>query len=277
MNNNNNNTTTPPLNNFDLDAPLSFGWNIVRAPTPPGCVDVGYGNPFTHSPVNNLSPEYISSINQQSIKYIPQDTTIYDPIMMEEENLHEYLKTKDNLVFIFGNNYFPINKETIKIQIKDPLNIVYECITPDVKFIRYLPDGSTEPNENINIKKKYLRLNSLGLPGDFIPLLRITKILLDTHQIYNMVETDNILKTVISDNVLYHQGSYVGASHCQSGQGGKVYDLNKKINRAYSKRNRKRVLSITKRKRGYISKSKSSKIKSSLLRKKKKSNSKKSK
>jgi hypothetical protein len=76
-----------------------------------------------------------------------------------------------------------------------------------------------------------------------------------------MVETDNILKTVISDNVLYHQGSYVGASHCQSGQGGKVYDLNKKIIRVYSKRNRKRVLSITKKKRGYFSKSKSSKIK----------------
>jgi nickel-dependent lactate racemase len=63
---------------------------------------------------------------------------------------------------------------------------------------------------------------------------------------------------VVSDNVLNHQGSHVGASHCQEGQGGKVYDVNKKIIRAYSKRNRKRVLS-----------SKSSKIKSSLLRKKK--------
>ena len=259
-------STNPFLQNITFQPP-QFSPNSPDSPNIP----LFSPNSPNNSPVNNLSPEYISSINQKSFKHIPQDTTIYDPIMMEEENLHEYLKTKDNLVFIFGNNYFPINKETIKIQIKDPLNIVYECITPDVIFIRYLPDGSTEPNENINIKKKYLRLNSLGLPGDFIPLLRITKILLDTHQIYNMVETDKILKTVISDNVLYHQGSYVGASHCQSGQGGKVYDLNKKIIRAYSKKNRKRVLSITKKKRGYISKSKSSKIKSSLLRKKKSS------
>ena len=86
--------------------------------------------------------------------------------------------------------------------------------------------------DRLYLKKKYLRLNSLGLPGDFIPLLRITKILLDTHQIYNMVETDTKLKTVVSDNVLYHRGSHVGASHCQSGQGGKVYNLNKKIIRA---------------------------------------------
>lgn len=215
--------------------------------------------------MNNLPHSYnsnsINSIKQQSFKHIPKDTTLYDPIMMENENLHEYLKTKDNLVFIFGNNYFPVNKNTIRMQIENPLNIVYECINPDVQFIIYLPDGSTKPNENINIKKKYLRLNSLGLPGDFIPLIRITKILLDKHQIYNIVVTDKTLKTVVSDNVLYHRGSYVGASHCQAGQGGRVYDLNKKIIRVYSKRNRKRVLSITKKKRGYFSKSKSSKIK----------------
>ena len=41
---------------------------------------------------------------------------------------------------------------------------------------------------------------------------------------------------------------------------------NKKID---SKRNRKDILSITKRKKGYLSKSKSSKIKNSILKKKK--------
>jgi hypothetical protein len=199
----------------------------------------------------------------QSYRHIPKDTTLYDPIMMEKENLHEYLKTKDNLVFIFGNHYFPINKDTIRMQIKDPLNIVYECYNVG----NYIIEGRNNPrageiDENkINIKKNYLRLNSLGLPGDFIPLKRMQSILLDTHQIYNIVVTDKTLKTVVSDNVLNHRGSYVGASHCQEGQGGKVYDIDKKINRAYSKRNRKNILSITKKKRGYISKSKSSKLK----------------
>jgi hypothetical protein len=265
-----------PPNNLDYDDSDS----IYTPPRSPENFDDFPENPYNPPPrtrtplrgtivnMNNLPHSYnsnsinsINSIKQQSFKHIPKDTTLYDPIMMEENNLHEYLKTKDNLVFIFGNNYFPVNKNTIRMQIENPLNIVYECINPDVQFIIYLPDGSTKPNENIKKKKKYLRLNSLGLPGDFIPLIRITKILLDTHQIYNIVVTDKTLKTVVSDNVLYHRGSYVGASHCQAGQGGRVYDLNKKIIRVYSKRNRKRVLSITKKKRGYFSKSKSSKIK----------------
>ena len=197
-------------------------------------------------------------INQKSFKHIPSNVKLYDPIMMEEENLHEFLKTKDNLVFIFGNNYFPLNKDTIRIQMKNPLNIVFEC------FI----SGILEP-DNINKKVKYLRLNSLGIPGDFINLKRMQSILLFKQQIYNMVETDKVLVTVISDNVLNHRGSRVGASYCQSGQGGKVYDVDKKIIRAYSKRNRKDILSITKRKKGYFSKSKSSKIKNSILKKKK--------
>ena len=216
---------------------------------------------------NDLPLNYLSLPQQlQQFKHIPSNVQLYDPIMMEEENLHEYLKTKDNLVFIFGNNYFPLNKDTIRMQIKDPLNIVYECFT----------SGTLKP-DNINKKVKYLRLNSLGIPGDFIYLKRMQIILLDKQQIYNMVETDKVLVTVVSDNVLYHQGSYVGASHCQAGQGGKVYDLNKKIIRAYSNRTRKNILSITKKNKGYFSKSKNSKIKSSLLKKKYNSKSKKSK
>ena len=67
------------------------------------------------------------------------------------------------------------------------------------------------------------------------------------HQIYNMAETDKVLVSVVSDNVLNHQGSHVSASHCQAGQGGRVYDLKKNII-AYSKRSRKNILSITKKK-----------------------------
>jgi hypothetical protein len=209
--------------------------------------DLPYGN---NEYISSINP----SINQQSFKHIPNDVKLYDPIMMEEENLHEYLKTKDSLVFIFGNNYFPLNKDTIRIQIENPSNIVYECYK-----------SGTLKTSNINKKIKYLRLNSLGMPGDFIPLKSIENILSEYEQIFNMVETEKVLVTVVSDEVLNHQGSHVSASHCQVGQGGKVYDLNKKIIRAYSKRNRKHIRSITKKKKGYLSKSKSSKLKSSIF------------
>lgn len=213
-----------------------------------------------NSPPNSLDSDSIYYSMNQSFKHIPKDTTIYDMID-GEVNLHEYLKTKDNLIFIFGNNYYPINKDTIRMQIDNPHSIVFECFK-----------SGTLKRDNINQKVQYLRLNSLGMPGDFIPLDSIfSKILLDEyeHQIYNMAETDKVLVSVVSDNVLNRQGSHVSASHCQAGQGGRVYDLKKNIIRAYSKRSRKNILSITKKKRGYFSKSKSSKIKSSLLRKKK--------
>ena len=234
-----------------------------------GIMQYANGDVFEGEWQNDLihgNNEYMFPKYQQSFKHIPSNVQLYDPIMMEEENLHKYLKTKDNLVFIFGNNYFPLNKDTIRMQIKDPLNIVFECFT----------SGTLKP-DNINKKVKYLRLNSLGIPGDFIQLTRMRIILLDKQQIYNMVATDKVLVTVVSDSVLNRAGSHVGASHCQDGQGGKVYDLNKKIIRAYSNRTRKNILSITKKKKGYFSKSKSSKIKSSLLKKKSNSKSKKSK
>ena len=89
-----------------------------------------------------------------------------------------------------------------------------------------------------------------------------------TDKIFNLVNTEKILKSVVSYDVLMLRGSYVSASHCQAGSGGVVFDVDTKMIRAYSKRNRKQILSITKRKKGYFSKSKSSKLKDSKLLKK---------
>ena len=40
-----------------------------------------------------------------------------------------------------------------------------------------------------------------------------------------MEETERTLPSVVSQNVLLQQGSWVSASHCQEGQGGKVYKI----------------------------------------------------
>jgi hypothetical protein len=207
---------------------------------------------------------------------------------MYEENLHEFLKERDNLVFIVGDNYYPLSKETIKTQMNNPENIVYECVDTDPYELVVYPSSGPKINEDkYNKKVKYLRLNSIALPGDFIPLKTIKhiysdeyeKILLDntetfypanlknlkiTDKIFNLVKTEKKLESVISQNVIQTL-DYISASHCQSGSGGVVYDVDTKFIRAYSKRNRKRILSITKKKKGYMSKSKSSKLRSNIF------------
>jgi surface protein len=251
----------------------------LTPPSPPLVPSSQY--PLAPSPITSL-------IRQKSFKHIPNDLQIDNLATMDEENIHEFLKEdENNIVFMFGEHYYPLSKTTIEMQMNNPGNIVYECNGADVQFIRYLPDGSTEPNKDVvNLKTKYLRLNSIALPGDFIPLKSIQKILLDntekfdpdnlkiTDKIFNLVNTEKILKSVVSYNVLMLRGSYVSASHCQAGSGGVVFDVDTKIIRAYSKRNRKQILSITKRKKGYFSKSKSSKLKDSKLLKKASSRSK---
>ena len=225
--------------------------------------DVYEGEWVNDSPVNVVQSTP-NLIELQSFKHIPNDFNIYDPITMYDENLHEFLKTKDNLVFIFGNNYYPLSRETIKTQMKNPENIVYECYMEDPPGLVNLRERKIN-EDKYNKKVKYLSLRSLALPGNYIPLNRIKHIYSDEHeQIFNLIKTDKKLASVISENVI-KTIDFVSALHCQAGQGGYVYDVDKKIIRAYSKRNRKNILSITKRKKGYFSKSKSSKLRSNVF------------
>jgi hypothetical protein len=230
--------------------------------------DVYEGEWVNDSPIDFVQ-DTTDPIKLQSFKHIPKDVQIFNPILGYEENLHEFLNERDNFIFIVGEHYYALSKETIKMQMNNPENIVYECVETDplpYEFILYSSSGRPKINEDkYNKKVKYLRLNSLALPGDFILLKTMKHIYSDEYErIFNLVKTEKILKSVISQNVIQTL-DFVSASHCQSGSGGFVYDVNTKFIRAYSKRNRKRILSITKKKKGYMSKSKSSKLRSNIF------------
>jgi hypothetical protein len=183
-------------------------------------------------------------------KHIPINTILYNPFTMDETEINEYLKeTKDNILINSVNSYYPLNKDIIQHQVQNPMNVVYEC---------YQANGRYLEESNVNKETIYLRLNSLGIPGDFISISSLISIFKDKSQIFTIVPTEKKLESVVSVNVLENLSNGIGASHCQEGQGGYVYEF-KKIVRAYSKRSRKNIPSITKKKKSNsISKKKKS-------------------
>jgi hypothetical protein len=152
------------------------------------------------------------------LKYIgsPSKIELFDPILMEPDlKMDTYLKEDpDNMIVISGNSHYALTKDTIRMQMKNTSNIVFECI-----------QTNTLRPTNIVKDVKYLRCNSLGLPGDFIDLKLIGSLLQSKHQIYEIQKTSKKLNSVVSDAVLNHSGSHVSASHCQEGQGGNVYEF----------------------------------------------------
>ena len=195
----------------------------------------------------------------------PSKIEIFDPILMEPDlKMNTYLKEDpDNMIVISGNSHYALTKDTIRMQIGNTSNIVFECIQPN-----------TLREENIVRSAKYLRCNSLGLPGDFIDLKLIELVLQSKHQIYEIKKTSKKLSSVVSDAVLNYNGSHVSASHCQEGQGGNVYEFirifgvnktskSRKIRSLYRSESRKSHKSThTNKKRN--SKSKKMKISSSI-------------
>ena len=144
----------------------------------------------------------------------PNETT-YDAIMMEDISLADYLKEdENNILFQFQNHYYPSSKDTINHQIT-PTNMVYECKEPN-----------TLRPENIIKEAPLFRLQSLALPVQYIYLCQINALLDSTAQVYKikLSSPEKNLASVVSKEVL-DGGTYVSASHCQDGQGGKVYTI----------------------------------------------------
>ena len=59
-----------------------------------------------------------------------------------------------------------------------------------------------------------------------------------------MVKTNKIFVSSVSHAVLFENGSYIGARHCQAGQGGVVYDV-VKVHKG-PKKSRKNIPSLPK-------------------------------
>ncbi len=151
-----------------------------------------------------------------------------------EVSLHEHLiANADTIAFLFGASYYITTQEnlmrmTALLTVEEQMDnsIVFECLA-----------ANTMRPDNIVVDKPLVKLASLGLPvnGAYLPLAQLLTIMADerkdiNYRVYQLVDTKVVLNSVASYQVLAELTSYVGASHCQSGQGGRLYELRKMRN-----------------------------------------------
>ena len=144
-------------------------------------------------------------------------------IIKESVDMMKFLNENSNSVaFFFQGNYHLIDKNELsdKIQTnsetaKKNNSIVYECKRIVVKTM--------EP-ENFVIHKPLMKFGSIYIDIEYIKWVIANK---GEDRIYEIVETADKVKSVISYQVLHKLTDNVYSSHCQEGHGGKIYKLQK--------------------------------------------------
>ena len=176
-----------------------------------------------------LSPLQLSP----SFKQISKNKTAFDVIDGEVEMV-EFLKLNLNsIAFFIQNHYYLIDKTELSRMIstnnKLKNSIVYECLVAGTH------DNPRMNRENMNLDNPLMKLSSIGVPLTYayIPIKYIQTVIntsrMVNDRIYEIVvdKTRKEAVSVVSYQILHNLTSWVSGSHCQEGQGGKIYKLQK--------------------------------------------------
>jgi len=148
----------------------------------------------------------------------------YDPFLLEERNIQEYLDEdpKDNVVIAYEGKNYLLSKSTIKRQLEDA--IVFECIVAD--------NTKNYPNIVFNLPLYNLKAIGVNIPQEkigiwpeFIYLDGMKHAAGSEENLFSIIPlVDKMLVSVMSLNeakkIGTGEGSGYGALHCQNGQGG---------------------------------------------------------
>jgi hypothetical protein len=154
---------------------------------------------------------------------IKKTQTIYDVIMMEDTNIHDYIKEDvDNIVFLYENNYYLLTKSRLSEIIN--MTTTENAIMFDCGGIGY---------SNVRHDYPYVLMNKLGIMlNEFINVISLENAISITKptsgQYFIIKGTNEVLISTTSDNVLY--GRYpnrISANHCQGGKHAIVFDIQK--------------------------------------------------
>ena len=154
---------------------------------------------------------YKMPIIQKSLSPI---SMAYDVIGLEDVKIKTYLSSDFNNIAIWANNrWFLSNKTMIRQLVDTKDSIVFKCNSA----------SGLIPKANVNVSKEYFRLKSIGIYLDYVPMSYINFVLQSWDQYYMLEPTLEILPSVVSYNIYKNGGMWTSGSHCQEGQGGKVY------------------------------------------------------
>jgi len=144
------------------------------------------------------------------------DDTVYDFFSLEETNILNELKNTESRSFIvkMGTTYCTTPIDNIIVQMNDKNNIKYEC--PKVNSMA-----------GIITAEAYFSLKSIGcLSGGVVPLFDLWSAIQRKHTTaYKLIDTERVLLSTASHHSTYGYGLYESSSHCQAGQGERVYGL----------------------------------------------------
>ena len=176
-----------------------------------------------------LSPLQLSP----SFKHISKNKTAFDVIDGDVEMV-EFLKLNLNsIAFFIQNHYYLIDKTELSRMIstdnKLKNSIVYECLVAGTH------DNPRMNRENMNLNNPLMKLSSIGVPMtySYIPIKYIQTVIntsrMVNDRIYEIVvdKTKKEAVSVVSYQILHNLTDWISGSHCQAGQGGKIYKLQK--------------------------------------------------
>jgi hypothetical protein len=169
---------------------------------------------------------------------IKKTQTIYDVIMMEDTNIHDYIKEDpDNIVFLYENNYYLSTKSRVSeiIDMTTTENaIVFDCTEIlDFETIRERIKLNYDPYKNVIKDYPYILTNKLGIIlNEFTNVISLENAIAITKptsgQYFIIKGTNEVLISIVTDNVLYGRyANSLGAGHCQGGKHAIVFDIQK--------------------------------------------------
>ena len=172
-----------------------------------------------------------------------------DLIYMNESFVSKHILTNsNNIVLVLNKDVILTRKKDIKKHVLIRKNFVYECVFHKVINKQRI----LKVDENM----VYCKLGNFGFPVNYsyINAKYIEKILKGKHQIYEFKETKKELESVKSmyrqhpneDEIDDPELGY-GSSHCQEGQGGKVFVMKKIRNDHHKNETLKELKQATKK------------------------------
>ena len=246
-------------NSFSLTDDTETSFDYIQHDDPNGInasVPVSYERKEKYD-ITGLSTKTLDT-HKGKIK-IKTTETIYDPIMMEDTNIHDYTKEDaDNIVFLYEKNYY-LSTKTILKEFTN-MTTTDNAIVFDCRGIGF---------RNVNKDYPYVLINKLGIVlNDFTNVISLENAIAITKptsgQYFYIKGTDDVLISTANDNVLYGRfPNYRSASHCQEGKTAIVYDIQKfkpeykshsKTSKTHKKHNSKSPKSSKSPKKGTIKK-----------------------
>ena len=155
-------------------------------------------------------------------KTFTNNTKVYD--FIEADEIPFSSVSHDNLIFMYGTNYFTIPRATIMSQIASRSNFVFECKAPSLSAPHYTQIE----------KKRYFNIQGLG--NFLVPFISLQSALTGPVNVFNLEPTGEVLPYVTNYmNVIGDPTSQTGLNgqevdiasgdHCQEGTSKQVYEL----------------------------------------------------